>query len=174
MRLFRGGDWGCDMSTIHERIGAMLGTPAEQSWRWVDHTPAHALGARPVAYFSMEFGLHADLAIYSGGLGVLAGDHLKSASDLGLPLVAVGLCYREGYFSQTLDEAGRQQQSYPFMDIDGLGIEPVLDDEGNRMRVSVETGSDTIHAIAWLVKVGNISLYLLDAQVEDNTPDTRR
>ena len=162
------------MTTIHERIGAMLGTPAEQSWRWVDSTPAHALGARPVAYFSMEFGLHADLAIYSGGLGVLAGDHLKSASDLGLPLVAVGLCYREGYFSQTLDETGRQQQSYPFMDIEGLGIEAVLDEEGNRLRVSVETGTDTIHAIAWRVSVGNISLYLLDAQLEDNTPDTRR
>ena len=140
---------------------------------WGD-THAGVLNYRPVAYFSAEFGLHESLRIYSGGLGVLAGDHLKSASDLGVPLVGVGLFYHEGYFSQHLDEDGWQQETYELVDPDTLPMQPVNDRDGNRIMVSVETRTGSIHAQVWLLPVGRISLYLLDTNIPENSEDDRR
>lgn len=135
--------------------------------------PVGVLRARPVAYFSMEFGLHESLAIYSGGLGVLAGDHLKSASDLGLPLVALGFFYREGYFEQRVDGEGWQQESYPRVEPEAKGLRPAMDASGQQVRVSVETEGGAIHAVVWEQRVGRVRLFLLDSDVEPNGPEDR-
>jgi glycogen phosphorylase len=122
---------------------------------WWDRV--HGGGDDPtVAYFSMEFGLHERLPIYSGGLGVLAGDHLKAAAELGVPLVAVGLLYRGGYFRQGVDEAGRQTEDYQPVDPQAVGLvrEPVT--------ISVELGGETIEAAVWRKDVGSVPLYLLE------------
>jgi len=134
---------------------------------------AATLRARPVAYFSMEFGLHESLPIYSGGLGVLAGDHLKSASDLGLPLVAVGVLYAEGYFQQVLDAEGWQQERYPHNDPARLPIEEAKRPDGQPIRVSVETRTGTLHARVWKVGVGRTTLLLLDSNVPENNEHDR-
>ena len=139
---------------------------------WGD-THAGVLGFRPIAYFSAEFGLHESLRIYSGGLGVLAGDHLKSASDLGIPLVAVGLFYHEGYFSQHMDEEGWQQETYEQVDPKTLPLSPALTPTGEEIRVTVETRHGQIHARVWTLQVGRVTLYLLDTDVEDNTAEDR-
>jgi starch phosphorylase len=109
-----------------------------------------------VAYFCMEFGVEESLPIYSGGLGVLAGDHLKSASDLGVPLVGVGLLYRDGYFRQRIDRSGRQAESPQPVDPEALGLT-------RETTVSVELGDDTVEATVWRYDVGRVPLYLLDA-----------
>ncbi|QDT39345.1 alpha-glucan family phosphorylase [Stratiformator vulcanicus] len=139
---------------------------------WGD-THATLLGHQPVAYFSAEFGLHESLPIYSGGLGVLAGDHLKSASDLGVPLVAVGLFYDEGYFTQSADEEGWQQEHYTRLDVDKLPIEPALDPSGQPITISVKTRTGEIFAKVWLINVGRIRLFLLDTDVEQNAAEDR-
>lgn len=131
------------------------------------------LGFRPTAYFSAEFGIHESLPIYSGGLGVLAGDHLKSASDLGAPLVAVGLYYKEGYFSQFVDENGWQQEVYTETEIAGLPMKPALGADGQQVEVSIETRSGTIFARVWHLNVGRIPLYLLDTNVTNNSEEIR-
>src|SRR5208337_5594631 len=119
---------------------------ADRTW---GATHAGALRPRPVAYFSAEFGLHESLPIYSGGLGVLAGDHLKSASDLGIPLIGVGLLYAQGYFRQTLDSSGWQQELYLNADIDLLPIESVAHPDGQPLLVAVETTTGVLHARVW-------------------------
>ncbi|MFW6197939.1 MAG: alpha-glucan family phosphorylase [Myxococcota bacterium] len=134
---------------------------------------AGVLRPSPVAYLSAEFGLHESLPIYSGGLGVLAGDHLKSASDLGIPLVGVGLMYRRGYFVQSVDRDGWQQETYHTLDPERLPFEPLVDAQGTPVQVSVETGEATIHARVWRVEVGRVPLFLLDAGVPENTPEDR-
>jgi starch phosphorylase len=126
-----------------------------------------------VAYFSAEFGLHECMPIYSGGLGVLAGDHLKSASDLGIPLVAIGLAYRQGYFTQQLTEDGWQLESYPVYDMHQWPATPVHDDKGNVVKISVALGPLTITAAVWMVHVGRVRLYLLDADLPENPPELR-
>ncbi len=126
-----------------------------------------------VAYFSAEFGLHESMPIYSGGLGVLSGDHLKSASDLGIPLVAVGLAYRQGYFKQQLTEDGWQLESYPVHDVHQWCATPVKDPSGAQMKVSVPLGAQSIVAAIWLVEVGRVRLYLLDADLPENPPELR-
>lgn len=140
---------------------------------WGD-THAGVLGHRPAAYFSAEFGLHESLRIYSGGLGVLAGDHLKSASDLGIPLVGVGLFYHEGYFSQLIDKEGWQQEEYTFAEPADLPLRPALDDQGGQVEISVETRSGTIAAKVWRVDVGRVPLFLLDTNVPRNTEEDRK
>ncbi|MBX3249520.1 MAG: alpha-glucan family phosphorylase [Myxococcales bacterium] len=127
----------------------------------------------PIAYFSAEFGLHESLPIYSGGLGVLAGDHLKSASDLGLPLIGVGLLYREGYFQQTLDDEGWQQQAYPALEPEAKGLRRVCAPDGSWLQVQVETQTGVLHAAVWEQAVGRVRLLLLDADVPENTPADR-
>jgi glycogen phosphorylase len=120
------------------------------------------------AYFSMEFGLTTCMPVYSGGLGVLAGDHLKSASDLGLPLVAVGLLYQEGYFAQYLNADGWQQERYPINDFYNMPLHLECDDEGNELRIEVQYPGRTVYARVWRVQVGTVPLYLLDTNIEPN------
>ncbi|MFW6107369.1 MAG: alpha-glucan family phosphorylase [bacterium] len=134
---------------------------------------ASILRAAPVAYFSAEFGLHESIPIYSGGLGVLAGDHLKSASDLGVPLVGVGLFYAKGYFDQALDRDGWQQESYFAADVHSLPLEPARDEDGKPLRVKLKTRSGELHAEIWAAHVGRSRLILLDTNVAENDEKDR-
>jgi starch phosphorylase len=127
----------------------------------------------PVAYFSAEFGIHESLPVYSGGLGVLAGDHIKSASDLGIPLVGVGLFYGQGYFRQRLDEKGWQQEEYLETDVTQLPLEIAIGKNGRPVTVQIQTRSGAIHAKVWRVAVGRCDLFLLDSDVEENSADDR-
>jgi len=126
------------------------------------------------AYFCMEYGLHESMPLYSGGLGVLAGDHTKAASDLGLPFTAVGLFLREGYFEQTFNADGWQQARYPVLDPDQHPVSLVTDDDGEALTVSVQLGSTPVQIRAWKVELGRTPLYLLDADLETNTDAHRQ
>ena len=126
-----------------------------------------------VGYFSAEFGLHESLPIYSGGLGILAGDHLKSASEIGLPLVAVGLLYRNGYFQQYLSADGWQQEAYPELDFYNLAIEPVRYTDGTPVQVRVDMPESTVFCKLWKAQIGRIPLYLLDTNIPENSPADR-
>jgi glycogen phosphorylase len=121
------------------------------------------------AYFSMEFGLAKCLPIYSGGLGVLAGDHLKSASDLGLPLVGVGLLYQEGYFSQYLNADGWQQEHYPINDFYNMPVHLEHNPDGSELRIDVDYPGRKVFARVWRVQVGTVPLYLLDTNIDINS-----
>jgi len=134
---------------------------------------AGILRPRPVAYFSAEFGLHESLPVYSGGLGVLAGDHIKSASDLDIPLVGIGLFYGQGYFRQRLDLAGWQQEEYLETDVNQLPMDPAIGADGKPVLVQIETRGGSIFAKVWRVKVGRCDLLLLDSDVEGNHPEDR-
>src|SRR4029453_8097398 len=136
--------------------------------RWFQAKGASPLGL--VAYFSPEFGIAEAVPQYSGGLGVLAGDHLKSSSDLGVPLVGVGLLYRHGYFRQSLDADGWQQERYPLLDPHVMALT-----RGEGIRVEVELAKDELPLVAqlWKAEVGRVPLYFLDADVEENTDDIR-
>jgi len=120
------------------------------------------------AYFSAEFGLTDSLPIYSGGLGVLAGDHLKSASDLGLPLVGVGLLYQEGYFAQYLNADGWQQERYPINDFYNMPVHPEHNPDGSELRIAVDYPGRKVYARVWRIQVGIVPLYLLDTNIEPN------
>jgi starch phosphorylase len=137
-------------------------------------THCGVLKARPVAYFSAEFGLHESLPIYSGGLGILAGDHVKSASDLGVPLVGVGLFYAQGYFRQRLDVSGWQNEEYLDVDTRLLPLEMLIGPDNRPVTVAVETRGATISARVWKATVGRNMLLLLDSDVESNTADDRQ
>jgi starch phosphorylase len=143
---------------------------ADRTWGAAN---AGVLRPRPVGYFSAEFGLHESLPVYSGGLGVLAGDHIKSASDLGIPLVGVGLFYAQGYFRQRLDSNGWQQEEYQMTDVNQLAREPAIGKSGGPVTVQVETRGGAIRAKVWRAKVGRCDLLLLDSDVEGNTPEDR-
>src|SRR5580693_4665145 len=134
---------------------------------------AGVLRPRPVAYFSAEFGVHESLPVYSGGLGVLAGDHIKSASDLGIPLVGVGLFYGQGYFRQRLDRDGWQREEYLETDVSQLPMETAIGINGRPVLVQVDTRHGAIYAKVWRVKVGRCDLLLLGSVVEGNTPEDR-
>ncbi len=127
----------------------------------------------PVAYFCAEFGLHESLGIYSGGLGVLAGDHCKAASDMALPFVAVGLFYRHGYFRQTIDADGHQEHAYPDLDVSHLPLQRVADKDGDPLVVPVELPGRTVQVAVWLVQVGRVPLLLLDTDTPLNDEDDR-
>ncbi|MBW2153223.1 MAG: alpha-glucan family phosphorylase [Deltaproteobacteria bacterium] len=131
------------------------------------------LCSRPVVYFSAEFGLHESLPIYSGGLGVLAGDHLKSASDLGIPLIGIGLLYHQGYFSQRLTEDGWQQEAYTDLNIHQLPLVPLLNPDGKPVVVRVDTRDSCLLARVWQLQVGRVRLLLLDSNVEGNSDEDR-
>jgi starch phosphorylase len=126
-----------------------------------------------IAYFSMEFGLGEALPLYAGGLGILAGDYLKTASDLGVPVTAVGLLYQEGYFRQVLDVAGWQQEAYPFNDPTSLPVFPVQVASGAWLRVLVELPGRNVRCRVWQVQVGRVILYLLDSNDPLNSPVDR-
>jgi starch phosphorylase len=134
---------------------------------------AGILRPRPVAYFSAEFGLHESIPMYSGGLGVLSGDHIKSASDLGIPLVGVGLFYSQGYFRQHLDRSGWQQEEYLEADVSQMPLEPAIGTDGQPVTVQIETRKSSILAKVWRLKVGRCDLLLLDSDVEGNEPEDR-
>ena len=127
-----------------------------------------------VVYFSAEYGIALSLPIYSGGLGILAGDHLKSASDLNIPLVAVGLCYREGYFRQYMTPDAWQQESYPDYDYDQLPTKVVLGPDEAPVLISVDLKGEDLKACIRTVQVGRITLYLLDANIPENPPHLRQ
>ena len=139
---------------------------------WLHQTQG-PMGDKPIAYFSMEYGLHQSLAIYSGGLGVLSGDHCKAASDLGLPFVAVGLLYRHGYFQQTLSADGLQQHTYPEYDFTRLPLRPVATATGRDLHITVPFPGRDVKAKLWLAQVGRIPLLLLDTDIPENDPADR-
>jgi glycogen phosphorylase len=162
-------------TVLHSRIHAAyrrwkLYMESMDTWGDIHSGP---LGFKPVCYFSAEFGIHESLPIYSGGLGILSGDHMKSASDLGIPMVGIGLFYKEGYFSQLIDESGWQQEVYTEAEIHNLPIKPALGANGQQVEISVETRWGAIHAQVWLLNVGRIRLYLLDTNVEKNSEEIR-
>ena len=131
------------------------------------------LNNRPVAYFSAEFGLHESLPIYSGGLGILAGDHLKSSSDLGIPLIGIGLLYQQGYFRQRLNGDGWQEEDYIDLDINDQPLQAVNDASGHPLIVRVDTRTTPLLARVWKLLVGRVALLLLDTNVEGNSVEDR-
>ena len=141
---------------------------ADRTWGAVN---AGVLRPRPVAYFSAEFGLHESLPIYSGGLGVLAGDHIKSASDLDIPLIGIGLFYGQGYFLQRLDASGWQREEYLQTDVNRLPMQPAIGENGEPVVIAIETRGGVIRAKVWRVKVGRCDLLLLDSNVAGNAPE---
>ncbi|HVS16686.1 MAG TPA: alpha-glucan family phosphorylase [Thermoanaerobaculia bacterium] len=153
-----------DFGAVRRSFEAYL-KGGETSW-FATRYPEHRAG--PVAYFSMEYGLHASLGIYSGGLGVLSGDHCKSASDLGLPFVAIGLLYRTGYFRQTIDADGFQQHTYPETDFVRVGLRPVAGTGGGDLLVRVPFPGREVTAKVWTVQIGRVPLLLLDTDTNLN------
>ncbi len=158
---------------LHSRINYAF--RRQQEYLHDDRTwgASHAgvLRPRPVAYFSAEFGLHESLPIYSGGLGVLAGDHIKSASDLDIPLIGVGLFYGQGYFLQRLDETGWQREEYLQTDVNQLPMHQAIGVNGEPVVVEIATRGSSIRAKVWRAKVGRCDLLLLDSNVAGNAPE---
>ena len=126
-----------------------------------------------IAYFSAEYGLDQILSIYSGGLGILSGDHLKSASDLGIPLVAVGLLYKNGYFHQKINGYGEQETEYRKIDIYSLPIKPVKDENGQDLIIFVKFPKRRLYLKVWSISVGRVTLYLMDSDIEENNEEYR-
>ena len=167
-----------DAAAADESFVAMVARVARRLDAYVSDTgwlvPAHPEAADMlVAYFSLEFGLDAGIPLYSGGLGILAGDHLKSASDLGVPLVGVGLLYRSGYFHQALGPDGGQRERYPATDWSDLPLRDQVDADGDTVVVEVEIGDETVRAAVRTIQVGRVTLLLLDADIEGNSEDAR-
>jgi len=127
----------------------------------------------PIAYFCAEYGFHESLGIYSGGLGVLAGDHMKTASDMALPLIGVGLLYRKGYFRQTIDADGHQEHAYPDYDLSRLPLLRALDREGDQLKVTIELPGRDLTVAVWLAQVGRVPVLLLDTDVPENDDSDR-
>ena len=145
--------------------------------RWYQQKQANGTGAAgpaAIAYFSPEFGITAVLPQYSGGLGILAGDHLKTASDLGVPIIGVGLLYRHGYFRQSLSREGWQEETYPVVDPDGLPLTVLREADGSAAEITIPVpDGDTLQARIWIAQVGRVPLLLLDSDVEGNTSTLR-
>jgi starch phosphorylase len=158
---------------VYDRVFADFDAYLSRKDTWYASQPGHR-DSQTIAYFSMEFGLHETMPIYSGGLGVLAGDHLKEASDLGLPLVGIGLLYTEGYFSQRISEDGWQDAVNQPLVFDDLPILPVLKDDGKPLSLEVAFPESTVQARIWELRVGRTPLYLLDTNIEGNDPLARR
>ncbi len=154
---------------LHRRLSEYMGSPG-----LLGGITAGPLNNAPVAYFSAEFGIHECLPIYSGGLGILAGDHLKAASDMGIPLVGVGLLYANGYFHQWVDKDGLQQERYEANIVDSLPIKPALTPEGKGVSFTIESPSHPLHVKVWQVQVGRVRLFLMDTDVPENTEEDRR
>ena len=150
---------------VAEGFDAYMAAGAET---WAARQAAGITRERPVAYFCAEFGVHHSLPLYSGGLGILAGDHLKSASDLGLPLVAVGLLYHHGYFRQRLRRDGWQEETYQQINVGDLPMRLVRGGDGEPARIELSVRGRTVLVQAWRVEVGRVALYLLDTNVEGN------
>ena len=145
---------------------------ADKTWSNTDETVAGDLRL-PIAYFSTEFGLHETLPIYAGGLGILSGDHIKEASDLGLPFVAVGFLYTRGYFSQHITEDGWQEARNFHLDFKDLPVLPILDENDSQLTISVELPGRSVQAQLWKVQIGRNPLFLLDTDVDENNAADR-
>ncbi|HET7482842.1 MAG TPA: alpha-glucan family phosphorylase [Actinomycetota bacterium] len=154
------------LSSVEDELRTYLTEP-----RWFQNRATSPL--KQVAYFSPEFGVSEALPIYSGGLGVLAGDHLKAASDLGIPLVGIGLLYRQGYFRQQLNADGWQQERYPALDPHGMPLTLVTDGDGQPLKIEVDMAGARCVAQLWRADVGRIPLLLLDCDVEENDLEER-
>ena len=155
------------LESVHDDLQRYLNQPS-----WFDTHHDH-LQQATAAYFSFEFGLHECLPLYSGGLGVLAGDHLKSATDLGVPLVGVGLAYQHGYFRQYLNHDGWQQEDYPVNDFYNMAMSLERGDDGEPVIIEVDYPGRQVRARIWRVQVGRNPLFLLDANLPDNRPEDR-
>jgi starch phosphorylase len=162
---------GDDAILAHlDRVAAEFEQYRESETTWFAKNYGKQRDGKPlVAYFSAEFGLTECLSIFAGGLGMLAGDHLKSASDLGVPLVAVGLLYQQGYFRQYLNQAGWQQESYEDNDFHNLPVSPAIGADGKPLVISVQFPGRNVYAQVWRVQVGRIALYLLDTNITANS-----
>jgi starch phosphorylase len=151
-----------------EGLGRAL--TSKESW-WA--RTYRGLPNRPIAYFSAEFALHQSLPIYAGGLGVLAGDHCKEASDLGIPLVGVGFMYPQGYFHQKINSEGQQEEIYEYLEWQHAPVEQVFTKDGKPSILSVAIGDRTVHVTLWCVRLGRVKIYLLDTSVKENEPADR-
>lgn len=140
---------------------------------WANRVAPQLSQEHPVAYFCAEFGIHESLPVYSGGLGILAGDHLKSASDLGVPMVGVGLLYRQGYFHQRLNRNGWQEDYYTDNPFEQMPLELVTNADGEPITIELQIRQRMVKVQVWLVQVGRVRLYLLDTDREDNDPIDR-
>ena len=156
----------------YDRAMQWLSAERSDEHTWYSRTFPELRG-RTVAYFCAEFGIHNSVPIYSGGLGVLAGDHLKTASDLGVPLVAVGILYRNGYFDQRIRVDGWQEDSDARIEFDGVPLVPLPGLNGARHLVTVNTFGRDIHIRVWKMQVGRVPVYLLDSDLEENHPADR-
>jgi glycogen phosphorylase len=157
-----------DYEAVLERFDHYM-SPTTEHWFSQQNEEFRKTFEKPVAYFCAEYGLHESVKLYSGGLGILAGDHLKSVSDLGLPMVAVGLFYRQGYFRQTIDADGHQEHAYPYVDPAHLPMERVLDPESGRpLLVQIQIGQAEVYCVVRKVQVGRVPLLILDADIPEN------
>jgi starch phosphorylase len=157
---------------LYDSVMAEFDAEMATNETWFNANYPHLLDG-PVAYFSMEFAIHNSLPIYAGGLGILAGDTCKEASDIGLPFVGVGFMYPQGYFHQRISDAGTQEEVYRQLDFDEAPVNPVLGPDGRRLLVKVELGLGSLLVAVWQVRVGRVNVYLLDSNVEDNAPEQR-
>lgn len=156
-----------ELQTVYKMFISYLGFNSQD----ISDRAAYKLSPKDViAYFSMEFGLHESLPIYSGGLGILSGDHLKGSSDLGLPLMGFGLLYRVGYFSQSIDLKGNQVASYPENEWISKPIRKLKNEDGTDLILKIKIRGEEIYTLVWQVMVGNVSLYLLDTNIPQNNP----
>ena len=163
-----------DDESFHQHLERVMGAFQEymDGETWFDRTYPEAKGS-VIAYFSLEYGLSEALPIYAGGLGVLAGDHLKSASDMGVPICGIGLLYQVGYFRQYLNADGWQQEAYTENDFHNLCVERVMGEDGGQLCIRIPADDRQLTALVWRVNVGRIPLYLLDTNTEENTPEDR-
>jgi len=166
---------GDDAFLAHlQRVYANLESYLQTEATWFQKLGGASAERPLIAYFSAEFGITECLSIFAGGLGILAGDHLKSASDLGIPLVGVGLLYQQGYFRQYLNQAGWQQESYENNDFHNLPLSEVIGDDGKPLTVRVEYPGRPVVAQVWRAQVGRVALYLLDTNLAANQSDEDR
>ena len=162
-------DFMVDASRVLDEFGRYL---ANGSDSWYAKAPDRQLPG-PIAYFCAEFGIHESMQIYSGGLGILAGDHCKSASDAALPFVAIGLLYRRGYFRQQIDADGHQEHAQPDLDPSQLPLRRARGRDGQPLEVSVEVADRQVHAAVWVAQVGRVPILLLDTDIPRNDPADR-
>ncbi len=162
-------DFMVDASRVLDEFNRYLGNGSDS---WYAKAPERELPG-PIAYFCAEFGIHESMQIYSGGLGVLAGDHCKSASDAALPFVGVGLLYRRGYFRQQIDADGHQEHAQPDIDPSQLPLRRARARDGSPLQVSVEVADRVVHAAVWVAQVGRVPILLLDTDIPANDPSDR-
>jgi starch phosphorylase len=158
-----------DLLKLYDSAIAGLDAARTAKNTWWSHRFPH-LSGQPIAYFSAEFALHQSLPIYAGGLGVLAGDHCKEASDLGVPLIGVGFMYPQGYFHQHVSAEGWQEESYERLNWADAPVEPALASDGKPCITAVPLGDRSVLVAVWRVRVGRVTLYLLDTDLEENAP----